>query len=165
MTATESRDALAVDRANEEAEAAKAEENQRYNAEREAARKSLQLQLQQFDAETRNQIAADRRKLAELQAAANAELALIAQTEALKLAIYQNILSQIQALGAGGGTGGGGTLQNIPAPTTMGSGSETMRQNVNIQMQSGALMAQVRREIRAEQNNFARAFKSALQAI
>jgi hypothetical protein len=167
-TAADQRDALGIDRANEAAEAERAEQNESYQAQRNAAQKSLQLQLKQFDAETRLQVEADRRKLIELQAARQAELALIEQFEAQKLLIFQNFLAKYQALGDGLGSGGGSGMgfERYPAPSpTPRMGEFGGQQLINIKMAAGQTLAQVRREIGASQRNFVRSFESALRAV
>ena len=162
--AAEQRDALAIDRANEAAEEEIQVEDERFANERNRSRQSLQLQLAQFDAETRLQREADMRKLNELQAKLNAELAMVQQAEEKKLEIYRNTLAQLAAMTAGtvgemGGGGGPTAIERMPIVPTGGRGTET-NQVLNIKMATGQTLSQVRREI----NSNIRAFDASLSA-
>jgi hypothetical protein len=167
--AAENRDALAIDRANEAAAEETEIENEKYAMSARRRAEDLKDQLKAFDKQSQAQRAADIRKLQELQAVANAELLLVQQAEAAKLAVFQSVLAQIQALGnqalfGGTTTPTGDTYAALPPASadTYGGGS---RQTVNIQMANGQTMSQVRREISRQNSAMVRQLSRALGGV
>lgn len=163
--AVQSRDALALVRAEQDAQEKTDQENEQYRVAAQRRREDLNDQLRAFDARAQLERQAEQQRLLQAQQAAQIELDMVRKMEQAKLQIFAQAMTSINRL-AQRGVGSLGVGSILPfIPPTNNNSSQSTTQNVTVQMAGGQSITAVRREIAANNRNLAGALNSALAGV